>query len=141
MTGLPFADHHRGLETLYNDLLADALSDDHRALLARWRRFESALEAHFLAEEELLLPRYAEVAPAETERLRADHGRIRQRIAQLGVDVELHQVRAGAIRILIDELRRHAFREEATLYRWAAGWLDEERRWKLESWLVRSLAA
>jgi len=113
-------DHHEQMERACLILLGDTYADDPRALIAGWRRFEHLVEAHFGAEEELLLPAYAHLAPAAAAAIRDDHDRIRGLMARLGVEVELHIVRADTIGELVAELRAHTLREDASLYQWAA---------------------
>ncbi|MCE9574265.1 MAG: hemerythrin domain-containing protein [Deltaproteobacteria bacterium] len=127
------AAHHRHLAVACLDLLSDTYADDPRSLCARWRQFEAGIEAHIDAEERLLLPAFAEAAPSEAAFLRDDHARIRQHMVQLGIEVDLHLVRVGTVRALVDELHRHAAREDGNLYQWAAGAIDADTRERLRA--------
>jgi len=75
---------------------------------------------HLDAEEHYLLPLVEAGHPAETERTRAEHLRIRRMVTELGVAVELHAARQPVIDELIRMLRDHAEWEDKTLYRWAS---------------------
>jgi AAA family ATP:ADP antiporter len=53
-------------------------------------------------------------------------GTFRVRLLEIGVALELHQVRIESIDELAAALREHAAREDALLYRWASDQLDPE---------------
>jgi hypothetical protein len=130
------AAHHRGLEAACADLLSGTFADDPIGLCACWRRFERSVEAHFAAEESLLLPGFAKIAPEQAQLVRDDHARIRRLLAEVGLEVDLHLVRARTVEALIDELHRHAEREDAFLYRWASEALDPRSLGELQSALA-----
>jgi hypothetical protein len=113
-------DHHRQLDRLFDELRDEARGDDARALCRLWSRFESELEAHMRAEEEHLLPAFSKQAPEEVAAIRADHAELRRLVAELGVGVDLHVLRATTADLLIARLRDHARREDRFLYPWAA---------------------
>jgi iron-sulfur cluster repair protein YtfE (RIC family) len=121
---LTLAEHHRQLDAACLDLLSTTYEDDSRELCESWRAFERSLEAHLAAEEELLIPAFAAWTPADAERLLQDHERIRRLVAKVGLEVELHVIRAPTIEALLAELRRHAADEEALLYPWASRTMD-----------------
>jgi hypothetical protein len=133
-------DHHVRLERICTDLLSDAYADDPRALCARWREFESEIRDHMSAEEDMILPAYETVAPAEAHAIREEHRRLRDVLQRLGVEVELHQVRLRTVRELLDQLRAHADREDAAMYPWAAAHRCTlglaALRTRIESWLA-----
>jgi len=72
------------------------------------------------AEELYLLPLLEASHPAEVERTRTEHARIRDLVAELGIAIELHTVRKPAVMALIDLLQRHSAYEDAALYGLAA---------------------
>jgi hemerythrin superfamily protein len=137
-------DHHRRLERTCSDLLADTYADDPRALCARWRQFEAELLDHMRAEEDVILPGYEQVAPEEARAIRNDHARLRELVQQLGVEVELHQIRLHTVRELLERLQRHAEREDSAMYPWAAHHLAAPRlaalRQRIERWLDEAQA-
>ncbi len=116
-------DHHRQLEALFVEVCNEARGDDSRALCRLWSRFESELEAHMRAEELHLLPAFTEEDPVEACAIEADHAEIRRLVAELGVGVDLHTLRATTADLLIARLRGHARREDRVLYPWAAAHL------------------
>ena len=75
--------------------------------------------AHLEAEERDLLPPYAKAHPTEAAKLHREHTALREALAQLDVTTDLHLVRAEAVKALLSQLRAHAVRENASLYRWA----------------------
>jgi hemerythrin-like domain-containing protein len=112
--------HHRRIEALLNELSSEVYGDDSRALCALWTRFERELDAHIEAEEHHLLPAFARTHGHEADALHADHLALRKLVAELGLAIDLHQLRAEVAERLIARLREHARREDAVLYPWAA---------------------
>ena len=104
--------------------LSDAVdANDTCADLTRiWSDFEANLLDHLGTEERCLFPLVVHKHRAEVEALRAEHRDIRLALNELGVCVELHTLRKQAVDDLIDFLRRHAAREDASLY----GWVEKE---------------
>lgn len=117
---------HRRLEQL-SEQLQDAFDADAREdTQALWTELERRLEAHFKVEERLLFPRFGNLDATETRALSAEHRLLRERLAELGVGVDLKAVRADVARGFLDMLRAHAAREDVLLYRWANEALAEE---------------
>jgi hypothetical protein len=112
------ADHAR-LEKLFRDVLERLALDDRDETRGAWRDFERAVLAHLDAEEKLVLPAFAAAHPDEARALRVEHRRIRARLLELGVAVDLHCIRVSMASDFVAELRDHARREDALLYRWA----------------------
>jgi hemerythrin-like domain-containing protein len=111
---------HRELDALLARLQGAATLSDREMLQTTWCELESRLVRHLEAEEQFLLPLVEASHPAEVERILREHTEIRDRIAVLGVAVELHAIRATDIQALVEQLARHAEHEERELYR-AAG--------------------
>lgn len=132
-------EHHRALETACQALLAQTYGDDPRDLIFHYRVFERSMLEHLAAEEELLLPAYAEHAPDDAGAIRDDHAAIRQLLLRVGVDVELHTVRVDAVKRLIETLQTHAGREDAAMYPWAQERLPLSLRRQLFVRIGRSL--
>jgi hemerythrin-like domain-containing protein len=110
---------HEELDTLLEQLIAAYETNDRDIAASAYKELEERLPAHLAAEESLLFPEFARVEPEETNLLRSDHQQIRDRVFELGIGVDLHQTRIGAIRELAQMLRAHAARENELLYRWA----------------------
>lgn len=116
---LLFADHHQRIEAGFRALLAATYADDSSDLVTQFRAFERELLDHVAAEEETILPAYEHFHPDDARRIRDDHARIRQSLMRIGVDAELHLIRAEQVEALIRELRAHASHEDAHMYPWA----------------------
>ncbi|HEY6079791.1 MAG TPA: hemerythrin domain-containing protein [Polyangiaceae bacterium] len=110
---------HEELDALLQRLAEDVEAPAGGALEATWSDFESRLVRHLQAEERFLLPLVEASNPEEVARTRAEHARIRDSIAELGVAIELHTARKSDIDELIRFLREHAKHEDEALYQLA----------------------
>jgi hypothetical protein len=70
-------------------------------------------------EERDLFPAFTTVNAPEAAALLHEHDRIRQRLLDLGIGVDLHLTRDYQVEEFIRDLRAHAAREDALLYQWA----------------------
>jgi iron-sulfur cluster repair protein YtfE (RIC family) len=114
---------HDAFEQRFDDLCARARTDDWRYLDEVWDTFVDDIEVHFAFEEEVLFPVLAEKSPddrAVVDRLLAEHAEVRSTLQQLGVQIQLHEIRAETIDRLVTQLRTHAALERERLYPWAA---------------------
>lgn len=121
MTGLHEAlthDHQR-LDAIFETLLNRVHAGDAEASREAWTRFEQGLEAHLAAEERSLLPLFDAHDPDEAAAIRGEHREIRSLLAEMGVSLDLHALREEKVAAFVEALRRHAAREEASLYPWA----------------------
>ena len=114
-----FGDHHRRIDAMCQNLLGWAHTDNSRELSEGWRELEGELLDHIAAEEDVILPGYANHAPVDANLVLADHARIRALLTPIGVDVELHQICAPRLQLLVDALAAHALSEDAAMYPWA----------------------
>lgn len=113
---------HVAFDERFADLRARAQTDDWRYLDAVWDGFVEDIGAHFDFEEKVLFPELrAQGADdaALVEQLVAEHAEIRSTLMQLGIQIQLHRVRATTIDALVDRLRKHAALENQRLYAWA----------------------
>ena len=133
------ADDHARLERLFDGLVAEAACGDPVELLDEWRAFERSLLAHLEVEEAHLLPAFGQSAPTEAQGLLDEHTQIREKLTELGIDLELHCLSADRVRAFIDDLRAHAAREEGLLYPWAARQLGGPARKELHEALAVTL--
>jgi hemerythrin-like domain-containing protein len=117
------ADHVR-LSALFEDVLRRLALDDRDETRAAWSEFEHGLTAHLDAEDALMLPAFAESEPEEAAAIRAEHEKIRAKLLELGVAVDLHFIRADIAADFVQQLREHAAREDAMMYRWAETHLE-----------------
>ncbi len=138
---LLLAEHHHALERACRALLGYTYQDDPRELILQYRRFERSTLDHLAAEEELILPAYADEAPDDARVIHDDHVQIRQLLFRLGVEVELHVVRAETVERLVTTLQAHAAREDSAMYPWAQVHLPLSPRRQLFVRLGRSLRA
>lgn len=134
------ADHHHAVERACRSLLSTSYEDDPQRLVEIFRRFERALLGHFEAERDLLLPAFERVDPGAALAIREDHEALERQLFQLAIEVELHAIRVHAIHHFIAELRAHAAREDATMYRWADTDLPAELQDAMRGRIGESLA-
>lgn len=136
---LLLADHHTKIEAAGNALRVAAFGDDTLELVTRWRCFEHGVITHLDAEEHLILHAYADYAADDAALIRAAHDDLRRQLFRLGVDVELHCVRAASIDRLLQTLREHAAHEDRGMYPWAQVHLPPRTRRELFSRMIRAL--
>lgn len=116
---------HRHLEEAGKRLSDAVAANDRVEMMSLWRELEGQLLAHLEAEERYVLPAFAHADAAEAMALLRQHGRIRERLLELGVAVELHHLRAHMLDEFALMLQAHAEREERLMYTWAAALLDD----------------
>jgi hypothetical protein len=80
---------HERLEQLLKRLSEDVLSSDPRNLQETWSEFETCLTRHLQLEERCLLPSIMASQPDEVRSTLTEHRRIRECVADLGVDIDL----------------------------------------------------
>jgi iron-sulfur cluster repair protein YtfE (RIC family) len=111
-----FLEDHRRLEALMNHVLEASAGDDREELAGLWDQFDAQLLAHMEAEEAHLIPVLQLTSERDARALTQEHKLIRERLAELGVAVDLHAVRLTMVKQFIDELQAHAAHEDALLY-------------------------
>lgn len=111
------SEDHRRLDRLFAELAQAASGSDETAKKAALVEFESVLLAHFEGEERYLFPSLNEVFPEEVVALREEHERIRRTVASLVDENDVASVDEESALRLVDELRRHARREDSMLYK------------------------
>ena len=116
---LLLGEHHRALEEAGSDLLARTYADEPRALSAEYRVFEREVLDHLAAEELVILPGYQVASPRDADVIRADHAAIRQLLFRVGLEIDLHLIRAHTVERLLAQLREHAEHEDTAMYPWA----------------------
>ena len=99
----------------------DVDSPDPAQLQRAWSRFERDLRQHLREEEQHLLPLLASSHPEEMRSILSEHRRMRELVAELGVQVDLHSVNKSALVRLLRMLRVHAKAEERGMYGWLIG--------------------
>jgi hemerythrin-like domain-containing protein len=124
--------HHRELDARFERLVERASAGDPAELRAEWTAFERELLRHLELEEAEILPAFAAHDAAEARAILAEHAEIRAALLDMGLNLDLHLLRAEAIEAFVQRLRTHARREDAALYAWAerhvppAGWRSIE---------------
>jgi hypothetical protein len=116
---LLLADHHDVIDEKCRDLEAAIHQDDPRELVSSFRVFEDAMLDHLWEEEEEILPSYALFDWKDAQDVRRQHTELRKQLNAIGVDVELHGVRAIDLKHLMQLLRAHAKHEDSRMYPWA----------------------
>ena len=115
------AEDHRRLDRSFGALVVRAQGGDPIQLRAEWQAFERGLLHHLDLEEREILPGFARDNEEDAEMIRQEHAAIRETLVEMGIDLDLHLLRADAVQRFCDRLRAHAAQEEAALYRWAGG--------------------
>lgn len=115
-----FSDDHSRLERLLAGVLAQAGGPQSDELRHSWNQFELGLLTHLHAEEVHLFRAFRYAQPEQAQALMTEHERLRGRLIELSIALDLHCLADHQIRLLGDELRAHAAREDAVLYPWAA---------------------
>jgi hemerythrin superfamily protein len=116
------ANDHRAFEQTFFKLLGRARSGTWHELDEVWDRFAKDMEAHFAFEEAEIFPSFAERderSSALVQRLREEHAAFRRSIAELGVQLQLHEVPTATVGKLVEQLREHAELENLSIYPWA----------------------
>jgi len=109
---------HAALFTALEDLLFDDTSTS-AALRDAWAAFAAALHAHLTADEELLIPGFELVGPAEVARIRCEHRQIRQQFEEIERQLGQDLIDRESIARLLGTLRVSAAQKEDGLYAWA----------------------
>ena len=116
---LLLGEHHRALEEAASELLARTYADEPRGLASEYRVFEREVLDHLAAEELVILPGYQAASPSDAAEIRAEHAAIRQQLFRVGLEIDLHLIRAHTVERLLAQLRAHARREDVAMYPWA----------------------
>jgi hemerythrin-like domain-containing protein len=126
----PIADalalHHRGLEQALDIIAVKSEGRDPLGLRRAWDTFEKELLRHIEIEEADLLPLFERSHPDDARGLRGEHDTIREKLFELGLALDLHQLRADAVTEFAARLRVHARREDGGLYPWIERYLSRE---------------
>ncbi len=121
-------EHHLEIEAECLEIMSAGLADDPRDLVRRWAKVERELLEHMAAEERMVFPAYQRADPENAQDLRDDHAVLREHALEIGIAIQLHTIRRDQLQRFVDQLRAHARREEASLYRWAQGNMDASHR-------------
>lgn len=122
------AQEHDQLDQLFEQLLNALRADAREDAMRLWAKFDEGLCEHMQFEERVILPALRAAEPREAAALAEEHAQIRAKLAELGVALDLHEIRAETVAGFVEQLRRHARRENALAYQWAEHHLDAEDR-------------
>jgi len=75
--------------------------------------FEGELLKHIDWEEMYLLPTFEALDPTLANELRSDHARFRATLGRIGIEIDIHAIRAERFDEFASDLGAHAAREEA----------------------------
>jgi hemerythrin-like domain-containing protein len=113
---------HVELDRRFDDLCERARVGDWHELDEVWKSFAADLEAHMAFEEEALFPAFGQggiECRDLVKQLVGEHAAIRQLLEQIGIDIQLHTIRASTIELFTDLMREHAALENSRFYPWA----------------------
>jgi len=113
------AQHHRDLDARFERLVAGAREGDPVELRNEWSAFERELLRHLELEEAEILPAFARHHAAEARAILVAHAEIRSALLEMGLNLDLHVLRADRVEAFVQQLEAHARREEAAFYAWA----------------------
>jgi polyisoprenoid-binding protein YceI len=119
------SEDHARLDRTFESIVGEASGGDPFDLRDEWRAFERELVGHMDAEEAHLLRLFAQDRPDEARALRSEHKALRDRLTELGMELDLHCLNPVQVRGFVEELRAHVRREEELLYPWASRELGE----------------
>lgn len=137
------ADHER-LERMFRGVVAIMHIGHRDEVRAAWLALEAGLIHHLDVEERYILPAFSERFPQEAAHICAEHDEIRKSLVQLGIALDLHELREEAASQFITKLRKHAAREDMFFYVWAEAHLPEEAKrtfvHRFREWFARDTA-
>ena len=111
---------HAHLDSLFNALLESYQSGLWDDVRARWNEAELALRAHMAREEEQIFPTLRDADAEETNALLREHVALGERLAAVGLALELHAVPLGDMEALVAQSRAHSLREDSFLQAFVA---------------------
>lgn len=119
---------HEQLERQLQSIVLQSSRNDPIALRVAWQTFEKELVHHCEDEEMHILPVFAQQKPTEANAVLAQHEQIRSTLNKLGADLDLHGLAPDRIVDFVTTFRDHLRYEDDLLYPWAAHWLEEAAR-------------
>ncbi len=125
-------EHHRQLDNLFDSYTA-ARAEHEAGAESLFAEFESALVAHFEAEELHLFPVLEGEFPEEIRALREEHELLRRRLGAVSLGAQ--EIDASALAQLATQLRDHGRREDNMLYRLVNEAADSDRYRRLVEFL------
>ena len=123
--GVHLRGDHDAFEKRFDELCQTAREGDWEDVDAVWGPFEKDFREHMDFEERELFARFAVTGkdPAGVVKtLKEQHAEIREQLAQIGVEIQLHAIRADTIDAFVKSIRMHNTVESAHFY----PWVDEQ---------------
>lgn len=131
------SDEHSRIERMLEAVIVQAADPKTAEFREAWREFELHLITHFHAEEMHLFRAFRHAHPEQARALIAEHERIRERLTELSIELDLHCLKDHQLSLLAQQFRAHAAHEHELLYPWASRHLDKV----VATQLGRALAA
>lgn len=119
-------DAHRRLEALLRGVASSIRDDDRSSMHDDCALFERELLNHMDWEAMYLLPAFEVLDPVRAKAIRADHDRFRATLGRIGIEIDLHAIRAERFDEFASDLAAHAELEEA-LYATVDDLSDDDR--------------
>ncbi len=114
---------HENFETRFEQLSRAAHEGDWRDVDTLWGPFEKDFREHMEFEEKELFAGFAATGADQADvvkTLREQHDDIREQLYKLGVQIQLHAIRAETIDAFFKVIRLHNTVESAHFYPWVA---------------------
>lgn len=119
---------HEGFEERLETLSRTAHEGDWEDVDEIWGPFEKDFRAHMEFEERELFAGFAATGPDPADvvkTLREQHDDMREQLSQLGIEIQLHAIRAETIDAFVKAIRLHSTVESAHFYPWVDGQLEK----------------
>lgn len=116
-------DDHLAFEKRFDAMCNCAEVGAWRELDADWSSFVRDIEEHLRFEEAQVFPEYSRWNPEcrdLVDALSAQHAEILRLLESLGLQLQLHEIRATTIERFVELMRKHAEIENARIYPWLA---------------------
>jgi hemerythrin-like domain-containing protein len=120
-------DDHVAFDREFDDLSNFAKAGAWGEVDAVWTGFIREIEDHFRFEQEQVFPEFARRSlecREMVDMLSAQHVEILRELESLGLQIQLHEIRAPTIERLVELMRKHAAVENTHIY----PWLEREAR-------------
>ncbi|MCA9618283.1 MAG: hemerythrin domain-containing protein [Myxococcales bacterium] len=103
---------HREMEAILRGVASSIRDEETSSMSDDFDLFERKLLQHLDWEEMHILPAYERIDPAGASELLAEHQRFRRTLGAIGLEIDLHIVRAERFDTFASELHAHAQHED-----------------------------
>ncbi len=113
--------HHRSCDALLVESETPLANKDWPAFTQQWQQFSKALLEHFLAEEDILFPKFEQatgMTQGPTMVMRSEHEQMRSMLSQMegAITNQDFEKAAGIVESLMLFIQQHNMKEEQILY-------------------------